>query len=130
MANRWEKMKTVAYFIFFGSQISEESNFSLEIKSHLLLERKAVTKVDNILIKQSRHFVNNGPYSQSVVFPVVMYRRESWPIKKAEDHRIDSFELWCWRRLLRVLWTAKRSNQSLLKEINPKYSLKGLMLKP
>ena len=86
MANRWEKMKTVAYFIFFGSQISEESNFSLEIKSHLLLERKAVTKVDNILIKQSHHFVNNGPYSQSVVFPVVMYRCESWPIKKAEDH--------------------------------------------
>ena len=122
-------MKTVAYFIFFVSQISEESNWSLEIKSHLLLERKAVTKVDNILIKQRHYFANNGPYGQSVVFPVVMYGCESWSVQKAEDHRIDSFELWYWRRLLRVLWRARRSNQSTLKQISPEYSLEGLMLK-
>ena len=84
MANRWEKMKIVAYLIFFGSHISEESNCSLEIESHLLLERKAVTKLDSVLIKQRHYFANNGPYSQSVVFPVVMYGCESWPIKKAE----------------------------------------------
>ena len=88
-----------------------------------------MTKVDNILIKQRQYFANKGPYGQSVVFPVVMYGCESWSVQKAEDHRIDSFELWYWRRLLRVLWRARRSNQSTLKQISPEYSLEGLMLK-
>ena len=93
----------------------------------LLLGRKAMTNLNNIL--KSRDIANKGPSSQSYGFPVVMYGCESWTIKKAEHQRIDTFELWCWRRLLRVPWTARRSNQSILKEISLEYSLKGLMLK-
>ena len=93
----------------------------------LLLGRKAMTNLNNIL--KSRDIANKGPSSQSYGFPVVMYGCESWNIKKAEHQRIDTFELWCWRRLLRVPWTARRSNQSILKEISLEYSLKGLMLK-
>ena len=94
---------------------------------HLLLGRKAMTNLDSIL--KNRDIANKGPYSQAMVFPVVINGCESWIIKKAEHERIDVFEPWCWRRLLRIPWTAKRSNQSILKEISPEYSLEGLMLK-
>ena len=96
---------------------------------HLLLGRKVMTNLDSILKKQRHHFANKGPSSQAMVFPVVMYGCECWTIKQAECRKIDAFELWCWRRLLRVPWTARKSNQSILKEISPAYSLKGLMLK-
>ena len=96
---------------------------------HLLLRRKAMTNLNSIFKKQRHHFADKCLYSQTMVFPIVMYRCESWTIKKAEYWKIDTFKLWCWRRLLRVLWTARRSNQSILKEISPEYSLEGLMLK-
>ena len=128
MANRWETMETVTDFIWGGgSKITADSDCSHEIKRHLLLERKAITNLDSIL--KSRDITNKGPSSQSYDFPVVMYGCERWTIKKAECQRIDAFELWCWRRLLRVPWTARRSNRSILKEIKPEYSLEGLMLK-
>ena len=95
----------------------------------LLLGRKAMTNLDSILKKQRHYFADKGPYSQSYGFSIVMYGCESWTVKKAECQRIDDFELWCWRRVLRIPWTAKRSNQSILKEISPEYSLEGLMLK-
>ena len=98
-------------------------------KRHLFLGRKAMTNLDSVLKKQRHHFANKGPYIKAMVFPVIMYGCESRTIKKAECQKIYAFELWCWRRLLRVSWTARRSNQSILKENNLKYSLEGLMLK-
>ena len=124
-----ETMETVREFIFLGSKITADGDCSHEIKRCLLLGRKAMTDLDSIL-KSRHYFANKGPSSQGMVFPVVMYGCESWTIKKAEHQRIDAFELWCWRRLLRVLWTARRTNQSIVKEISPEYSLEGLMLKP
>ena len=114
--------------IFLGSKITADGDCSHEIKRHLLLGRKVMTNLDSIL--KSRHFfANKSPSSQGYGFPVVMYGCESWTVKKAEHRRIDAFDLWCWRRLLRVPWTARRSNQSILKEISPERSLEGLMLK-
>ena len=123
-----EKMETVTDFILGGSKITEDGNCSHEIKRCLLVGRKAMTNLDSIL-KSRHHFANKGPSIKAMVFPVVMYGCESWTIKKAECQRSDAFELWCWRRLLRVPWTARRSNQSILKEISPEYSLEGLVLK-
>ena len=103
-----ETVETVTDFIFLSSKITPDSDYNREINRRLLLGRKAMTNLDSIL-KKRHYFADKGPYSQSDVFPVVMYRCESWAIKKAERRRIDAFELWCWRRLLRVPWTAKRS---------------------
>ena len=129
MANRWGTMETVTDFIFLGSKITADGEYSHEIKRCLLLERKVNDQPRQHIKKQRHYFANKGPPSQAMVFPVVMYGCESWTIKKAEHWRLDAFELWCWRRLLRVPWTARRSNQSILKEISPQYSLEGLMLK-
>ena len=122
-------METVTDFLVLGSKITVDSDCSHAIKRHLLLGRKAITNLDSILKKQRHYFANKILCSQSYGFPVVMYGWDSWTIKKAEDWRIDVFELWCWRRLLRVPWTARRSNPWILKEINPEYSLEGMMLK-
>ena len=120
-------METVTDFIILGSKITADGDCH-EIKRHLLLERKVMTNLDSLL-KSRHYFANKGPSSQSYGFPVVMYGCESWTIKKVEHWIVDAFELWYWRRLLRVPWTARRSNQSILKEISPEYSLEGLMLK-
>ena len=117
-----ETMETMTNFIFGGSKITADGDCSHEMKRCLRLGRKAMTNLDRIL-KNRHHFGNKGPHSQSCIFPVVMYGCESWSVKKAEHGTIDASELWCWRRLLRVPWTARRSNQSNLKEINPDYSL-------
>ena len=124
-----ETMETGRDFIFGGSKITADGDCSCEIKRCLLLRRKAVTKLHSIL--KTRHITlpTNVCLVKAMVFPVVMYGCESWTRKKTECQRIDAFELWCWRRLLRVSWTARRSNQSILKEISPDYSLEGLMLK-
>ena len=122
-------MKVVTDFIFLGSKMTADSDFSHEIKRCLLLGRKAVTKLDSILKIRGTILLTKVCIIKDLVFPVVMYGCESWIIKKMKHQRIDAFELWCWRRFLRVPWTAKRSNQSILKEINPEYSLEGLMLK-
>ena len=122
-------MKTEADFILGGSRITADSNCSHEIKRHLPVGRKVMTNLDSIIKKQRHHFANKGLYSQSYGFSVVMYKHESWAIKKAEHQRIDAFELWCWRRLLIVPWTTRRFNQSILKEISPEYSLEALILK-
>ena len=122
-------METVRGFIFLGSKITADGDCSHEIKRHLVLGRKAVTNVDSILKTRDITLPTNVCLVKAMVFPVVMYGCESWIIKKAECQRIDTFELWCWIRLLRVYWTARRSNQSILKEISPEYSLEGLMLK-
>ena len=127
MANRWETMETD--FIFSGSKFTADGDCSHEIKRHLLLGRKAMTNLDNILKSRDITLPTKVRLVKALVFPVVMYGCESWTIKKAEFGRIDGFELWCWRRLLRVSWTARRSNQSILKEISPEYSLERLMLK-
>ena len=126
-----EKMGTVADFIFGGRglQITADSDCSHEIKRHLLLGRKAMTNLDSILKSRDITLPTKVSPVKAMAFPVVMYGCESWTIKKAECQRIDAFELWCWRRLLRVPWTARRSNQSILKKISPEYSLEGLMLK-
>ena len=129
MANRWEKIVTDADFIFLGSKVAVDGDCSHKIKRHLLLGRKAMTNLDNILKSRGITLLTKVQIIKAMVFPVVMYGCESWTIKKAECQRIVAFELWCWRRLLRILWTARRSNQSILKEINPEYSLKGLLLK-
>ena len=123
------KMETVTDFIFLGSKITADCAWRHEIKRHLLLGRKAMTNLESIL--RSRHItlLTKVHLVKATVFPVVIYRCESWTIMKAERWRIDAFEWWCWRRLLRVPWTARRSNQSILKEISPEYSLEGLMLK-
>ena len=124
-----EKIETVADFIFLGSQIIADGDCSHEIKRRLLLGRKTVTNLDNILKSGDITLPTKVHIVQAMVFPVVMYGCDNRTIKKTECQRIDSFELWCWRRLLRVPWTARRSNQSMLKEINPEHSLEGLMLK-
>ena len=128
MANR-ETVETVADFIFGGSKITADGDCSHEIKKHLLLGRKAMTNLDSILKSRDIPLSTKVHLVKAMVFPVVMYGCESWTIQKAECQRIDAFELWCWRRLLRVPWTARRSNWSILKEISPEYSLEGLMLK-
>ena len=127
MASRWGKMKTVADFIFSVFKITTDSHCSPQIKTRLLHGRKAMTNLDSIL--KIRDITLYSLYSQSYGFSIVMYGCERWTIKKAERQGTDTFELWCWRILLRVPWTARRSNQSILKEINPEYSLEGLMLK-
>ena len=124
-----ETMKTVTNFIFLGSKITVDGDCSHEIKRLLLLGRKAMTNLDSILKSRDITLLTKVRLVKAMVFPVVMYGCESWTIKKAECQRIDTFKLWCWRRLLRVPWTSRRSNQSVLKEISPEYSLKGLMLK-
>ena len=125
-----EKTKeTVTDFILFGSKITSDGDCSHEIKRRLSLGRKAMTNLDSILKSRDITLPTNVCLVKAMVFPVVMYGCESWTIKKTERQRIDAFELWCWRRLLRVPWTARRSNQSILKEISPGYSLLGLMLK-
>ena len=124
-----ETMETVTDFIFLGSKITADGDCSHEIKRCLLLGRKAMTKLDSILKSRDITLLTKVCLVKAMVFPVVRYGCESWTIKKAECRRIDAFELWCWRRLLRVPWTARRSNQSILKEINPEYSFEGLMLK-
>ena len=122
-------MKTVADFIFLGSKITADGDCSHKIKGHLLFGRKAMTNLDSILKSRDIALPTKVRLVKAMVFPVVMYGSESWTIKKAECQRIDVFELWCWRRLLRVPWTARRSNQSILEEISPEHSLEGLMLK-
>ena len=129
MANRWETVKTVADFIFGGSKITADGDCSHEIKRHLLLGRKVMTNLDSILKSRDITWSTNAHLVKAMVFPFVIYGHESWTIKKAERQRIDAFELWCWRRLLRVPWTARRSSQCILKEISPGCSLEGLMLK-
>ena len=124
-----ETVETVTDFIFLGSQITADGDCSHEIKRSLPLGRKVMTNLDSILKSKDITLSTKVHLVKAMVFPVAMYGCESWTIKKAEHHRIDAFELWCWRRLLRVPWTARRSNQSILKEINPEYSLEGLMLK-
>ena len=122
-------METVTDFIFFGSKSTEDGDCSHEVKRYLLLGRKAMTKLDSILKSRDITLSTKVRLVKAMVFPVVMYGCESWTMKKAERRRIDAFELWCWRRLLRVPWTARRFNQSILKEISPEFSLEGLMLK-
>ena len=121
--------ETVADFIFLGSKITADGDLSHEIKRCLLLGRKVMTNLDSILTSRDITLSTKVCLVKAMVFPVVMYGCESWTIKKAEHRRIDAFALWCWRRLLRVPWTARRSNQSILKEISPGCSLVGLMLK-
>ena len=123
-----ETMETVTEFIFLGSKITADGDCSYEIKRCLLLGRKAMTNLDSILKSRDITLPTKVHLVKAMVFPVVMYGCESWTIKKAENQRIDAFELYCWRRLLRVPWTARRSNQSILKEISPRYSLEGQML--
>ena len=121
--------ETVADFIFLGSKIIADGDCSHEIKRRLLLGRKVMTNLDSISKSRDITLPTKVHLVKAMIFPVVMYGCESWTIKKTEHKRIDAFELWFWRRLLRVPWTARRSNQSILKEINPGYSLEGLMLK-
>ena len=121
--------ETVADFIFLGSKITADGDCSSEIKRLLFLGRKVLTNLDSILKSRDITLSTKVHLVKAVVFPLVMYGCENWTVKKAEHRRIDAFELWCWRRLLRVPWTARRSNQSILKEISPGYSLEGLMLK-
>ena len=122
-------METVTDFIFLGSKITADGDCSHEIKRRLLLGTKAMTNLDSILKSRDITLPTKVRLVKGMVFPVVMYGCESWTIKKTEHQRTDASELWCWRRLLRVPWTARRSNQSILKEISPEYSLEGLMLK-
>ena len=122
-------METVSAFILGGSKITADGDCSHEIKRHLLLGRKVMTNLDSILKSRAVTLSTKVCLLKGMVFPVVMYECESWTIKKAELQRIDAFELWCWRRLLRVPWTARKSNQSILKEISPRCSLERLMLK-
>ena len=125
MEKQWKQLQT----IFLGFKIIEDGDCSLEIKRLLLLGRKAMANLDSILKSRDITLPTKVCLVKAMVFPVVMYGHESWTIKKAESWRTDAFQLWCWRRLLRVPWTARRSNQSILKEIDPQYSLGGLMLK-
>ena len=124
-----ETMETVTDFIFWGSKITADGNCNHEIKRRLLLGRKVMTNLDSILKSRDITLPTKVCLVKAMVFPVVMYGCESWMIKKAECRRIDAFGLSCWRRLLRVPWTARRANQSILKEISPEYSLEGLMMK-
>ena len=135
MENRWgnngnsDKLYLSSNKVLGGSKITADGDCSHEIKRHLLLGRKVMTNLDSILKSRDISLSTKVCLVKAMVFPIVMYGCESWTVKKAECRRIDSFELWCWRRLLRVPWTARRSNQSILKEISPEYSLEGLMLK-
>ena len=129
MGNRWGNSGNSVRLYFGGSKITAEGDCSHEIKRHLLLERKVMTNLDSIFKSRDITLSTKVRLVKAMVFPVVMYGCESWTVKKAERRRIDAFELWCWRRLLRVLWTARISNQSILKEISSGWSLKGLMLK-
>ena len=122
-------METVTDFIFGGSKITADGDCSHEIKRCLLLGRKVITNLESVLKSRDVTLPIKVCLVKAMVFPVVMYGCESWTIKKAESQRIGAFELWCWRKLLRVPWTAGRSNQSILKELSPDYSLEGLMLK-
>ena len=124
-----ERVEAVTDFILLGSKITADGDCRHEIKRCLLLGRKAMTNLDSILKSRDITLSTNIHLVKAMVFPAVMYGCESWTIKKAEHQRIDAFELWCWRRLLRVPWTARRANQSILKEISPEYSLEGWMLK-
>ena len=124
-----ETVETVSDFIFWGSKITADGDCSHEIIRHLLLGRKAMTNLDNILNSGDITLPKKIHLVKAIFFPVVPYGCESWTIKKAERRRIDVFELWCWRRLLRVPWTARSSNKSILKEISPEYSLEGLLPK-
>ena len=127
MGKQWKE--TVSDFIFGGSKITADGNCSHEIKRHWLLGRKVMTNLDSILKSRDITFPTKVCLVKAMVFPVVMYGCESWTVKKAEHRKIDASELWCWRRLLRIPWTARRSNQSILKEMSPGCSLEGLMLK-
>ena len=129
MAIDGETMETVTDFIFLDSKITADGDCSHEIKRHLLLGRQAITNLDSVLKTRDVTLPTKFCIVEAMVFPVVMYGCEIWTIKKAKHQSIDAFELWCWRRLFRVPWTARRSNQSILKEINPDYSLERLMLK-
>ena len=124
-----EVVETVTDFIFLGSKITADGDCSHEIKRHLLLGRKPMNNLDSTLKSKDITFPTNAHLVKAMVFPVFIYEYESWTTERAECQRIGAFELWCWRRLLTVLWTARRSNQSILKEICPEYSLEGLMLK-
>ena len=126
MGKPWKQWLTL---FWGGSKITADGDYSHEIKRHLLLGRKVMTNLDSTLKSRDITLPTKVHLVKVMVFSVVMYGCESWTVKKAEGRRIDAFELWCWRRLLRVPWTARRSNQSILKEINPAYSLEGLMLK-
>ena len=129
MANRWGTVETVADFIFWAPKITADGDYSHEIKRCLLLGRKVMSNLDSILKSRDITLSTKVHLVKAMVFPVVMYGCESLTIKKAEHRRTDAFELWCWRRFLRLPWTARRSNQSILKEISPGCSLQGLMLK-
>ena len=122
-------METVSDFIFLGSKITADGDCSHEIKRRLLLGRKIMINLDSIIKSRDITLLSKVHLVKAMVFPVVMYGCESWTVKKAECRRIDAFELWCWRRLLRVPWTARRFNQSILEEISPGVSLEGMMLK-
>ena len=124
-----ERVETVSDFIFLGSKITADDDCTLEIKRRLLIGRKVMTNLDSILKSRDITLPTKVHLVKAMVFPVVMYGCESWTVKKAERQRIDTFEMWCWRRLLRVTWTARRSKQSILKEISSGCSLEGLMLK-
>ena len=129
MANRWGNSENSGWLYFLGSIITADGDCSHEIKRFLLLGRKVMTNVDSILKIRDITLPTKVRLVKAMVFPVVMYGCESWTVKKPEHRRIDAFEVWCWRRLLRVPWTARRSNQSILKKISPECSLEGLMLK-
>ena len=129
MANRWGNSGNSDRLYFLGFKITADGDCSHEIKRRLLLEKKVMTNLDSILKSSDVTLPTKVHLAKAMVFPVVRYGCESWTIKKAEHQRIDAFELWCWRRLLRGPWTAGRSNESILKEISPEYSLQGLMLK-
>ena len=129
MTNRCGNSGKVSDFIFLGSKVTADGDCSHEIKRHLLLGRKVMIYLDSILKSRDIMLPTKVRLVKAMVFPVVMYVCESWMVKKAEHQRIDAFEVWCWRRLLRVPWTAKRCNQSILKEISPGCSLEGMMLK-
>ena len=124
-----ETVETVTDFIFLGSKMTAGGDCSHEIKRHLLFGRKAMTNLDSILKSRDITLPTKVHLVKAMVFPIVMYGCESWTIKKAEHRRTDAFEMWCWKRLLRIPWTSKRSNQSILQEISPEYSLERLMLK-
>ena len=129
MASMGGKVEVVTYFLFLGSKITMDGDYSHKIRS-LLLGRKAMTNLDSVLKSKDITLLTKVRIVKDMVFPVVIYGCESWTVRKAECQRIDAFKLWCWRRLLRVPWTAGRSNQSILRKINPEYSLEGLILKP
>ena len=126
MGREWKQCQTL---FFFGSKITADGDCSHEIKRHLLLGREVMTNLDSILKSRDITLPTKVHLVKTIVFPMVVYGCDSWAVKKSEHRKIDAFELWCWRRLLRVPWTARRSNQSILKEISPGCSLKGLMLK-